>query len=264
MNITRIAAAALVALALPVSAMAAVGESIVEDIAFSFEGPLGAYEPAQLQRGLQVYNEVCAACHGMKFVSFRSLGEPGGPSYGEAQVKALAALYEVADKDGEPGDMRTAIPADNFPANNGAGAPDLSMMAKARAGFHGPFGLGINQLINGTGGPEYIYSVLTGYTGEESEVAGNVLYGNHTMAGGWIKMGPPLSDDLIEYADGTKASPEQMAEDVSAFLMWAAEPKMSERKAAGTRNFVFIAVLAVLLYLSNKKLWSTVKNKKAA
>ena len=146
----------------------------------------------------------------------------------------------------------------------GAGAPDLSLMAKARAGFHGPQGTGINQFLNGTGGPEYIYSILTGYTGEEIEQAGVTLYENHTMPGGLIAMSPPLSEDGVEYADGTKATVEQMAEDVSAFLMWAAEPKMMERKSVGMRNFIFAAFLAVLLYLTNKKLWSSVKKKKAA
>ncbi|MGG7565283.1 cytochrome c1 [Rhodovulum sp. DZ06] len=263
-KLSRILAAAVVA-ALPASAMAAGGgESHIEDVAFSFEGPMGAYDQAQLQRGLQVFNEVCAACHGMKFVSFRSLGEESGPGYDEEQVKALAALYEVADEEGEPGDLRPAEPTDKFPENTSMNAPDLSLMAKARAGFHGPAGLGINQLLNGTGGPEYIYSLLTGYTGEEKTQAGTILYGNHTFPGGWISMTPPLSDDLIEYADGTPATAEQMAEDVSAFLMWAAEPKMHDRKAAGIRNFLYIALLAVLLYLTNKKLWASVKKKKAA
>lgn len=135
-------------------------------------------------------------------------------------------------------------------------------MAKARAGFHGPMGLGLSQLFNGIGGPEYIYSVLTHYNGEEREVAGNVLYGNETFPGGWISMNPPLSDDLIEYADGTPATVEQMAKDVSAFLMWAAEPKMIERKEAGVRNFLFLVVLAALLYLTNKKLWKPIKSGK--
>ncbi len=264
MTLKRIAAAAFVAALLPASAMAEGGESHIENIAFSFEGPLGKFEPAQLQRGLQVYNEVCSACHGLKFVSFRSLGEPGGPGYDAVQVKAIAALYDVPDPEGEPGDTRAGRPSDHFPANTGAGAPDLSLMAKARAGFHGPQGLGINQLLNGTGGPEYIYSILNGYTGEEIEQAGVTLYENRTMPGGLIAMPPPLAEDGVEYADGTKATVEQMAEDVSAFLMWAAEPKMMERKSVGLRNFIYIAFLAVLLYLTNKKLWSTAKKKKTA
>lgn len=262
-KLSRILAAATVAI-LPASAMAAGGAGHIEDVAFSFEGPLGKYDQEQLQRGFQVFNEVCAACHGMKFVSFRSLGEHGGPGYDAEQVKAFAAMYEVADTEGEPGDTRTAKPSDKFPPNTGAGAPDLSLMAKARSGFHGPWGLGISQLVNGIGGPEYIYSVLTGYDGHEEEMAGSTLYGNTAFPGGWISMAPPLEDDAVEYADGTPATTEQMAKDVSAFLMWAAEPKMHDRKAAGARNFLYIAFLAVLLYLTNKKLWSTVKKKKAA
>jgi ubiquinol-cytochrome c reductase cytochrome c1 subunit len=264
MTLKRIAAAALVAALLPASAMAAGGESHIENIAFSFEGPMGKFEPEQLQRGLQVFNEVCSACHGLKFVSFRALGEPGGPGYDAEQVKAIAALYDVVDPEGELGDTRQGLPSDKFPVNKGAGAPDLSLMAKARAGFHGPAGLGINQMLNGTGGPEYIYSLLTGYSGEEVEVAGVTLYENHTMPGGLIAMSAPLSEDGVEYADGTKASVEQMAEDVSAFLMWAAEPKMMERKSVGMRNFIFVIFLAVLLYLTNKKLWLAVKKRKVA
>ena len=262
----RLAAAAALALTLPMAAQAAGGGGHIEDVSFSFEGPLGSFDQEQLQRGLQVYNEVCSACHGLKFVAFRTLGDSTGPGYDEAQVQALAALYQVADTSDEalPGDMRTALPSDKFPANTSVGAPDLSLMAKARAGFHGPAGLGINQLLKGAGGAEYIHAILTGYTGEENMVAGSTLYENHAMPGGWISMTPPLSDDLVEYADGTPATVDQMAKDVSAFLMWTAEPKMAERKAAGARNFLFVGLLAVLLYLTNKKLWANVKKKKAA
>ncbi|MEM6742458.1 MAG: cytochrome c1 [Pseudomonadota bacterium] len=259
---TMILGAAAAAL-LPVAGFAAGGGGHVTDVPFSFEGPLGGFDEAQLQRGFQVYNEVCSACHGLRYVSFRALGEPGGPGYDAEQVKAFASLYEAADtSDGAlPGDMRPAIASDRFPANEAVGAPDLSLMAKARAGFHGPMGTGLSQLFNGIGGPEYIYSLLTHYTGEEKEQAGTILYGNETMAGGWISMTPPLSDDLVEYADGTPATTDQMAKDVAAFLMWAAEPKLEARKSAGARNFVFLALLAVLLYLTNKKLWAGVKKK---
>ena len=173
---------------------------------------------------------------------------------------------------GEPGDTRPGKPFDKFPANTGAGAPDLSLMAKARAGFHGPYGLGINQLINGTGGAEYIYSVLTGYTGEEVEEAGAILYENTAFAGGKISMAPPLDEGLVEYVmhggeeghgdtHAPEATVEQMAEDVSAFLMWAAEPQMTERKQSGFRNIVWLAGLTVLLYFTNKALWAKVKRK---
>ena len=249
---TMILGAAAAALLPASAALAAGGGGHVTDISFPFEGPLGGFDEAQLQRGFQVYNEVCSACHGLRYVSFRALGEEGGPGYDEDQVKAFAGLYEVADTsdDALPGDMRTAIASDKFPANDSMGAPDLSLMAKARAGFHGPMGTGISQLFNGIGGPEYIYSLLTHYTGEEKEQAGAILYENETMAGGWISMAPPLSDDLLEFADGTPATTEQMAKDVAAFLMWTAEPKLEARKAAGARNIVYIGLLAVLLSLT--------------
>ncbi len=277
---TRIIPALVAAtLALPGAALAAGGGGHIDDVAFSFEGPFGTFDKHQLQRGFQVFHEVCASCHGLKYLSFRDLGRSDGPGFPEEQVKAIAALYDVVDKEGEPGDTRTGKPSDRFPANTGANAPDLSLMAKARSGFHGPAGLGINQMLNGTGGPEYIYSLLTGYTGEEIEQAGVVLYENKTMAGGLISMTPPLSEDQVEYAmhgggdhaddshgkeaHAPEATVHQMAEDVSAFLMWAAEPTMIERKHAGFRNLIMIIVLAVLLYYTNKKLWAPVKRKDA-
>ncbi len=263
MRIAQAFAAAALAALLPVSGFAAEGGHI-EDVDFSFEGPLGSYDNEQLQRGLQVFNEVCSACHGLKYISFRTLGDPGGPGYDEAQIEAFAAMYQVEDnsKDALPGDTREGKPFDKFPANTSIGAPDLSLMAKARAGFHGPYGTGLSQLVNGMGGPEYIHAVLTGYTGEIREQAGAVFYENHAFPGGWIGMPPPLSEDLLTYADETPATVDQMAKDVSAFLMWTAEPKLEQRKAAGVRNFIFLAVLAVLLYLTNKKLWMSVKKKK--
>ncbi len=262
MRIKSILSASLgvaLAAALAAPALAAGGEGHIEDIDFSFEGPFGSFEAEQLQRGFQVYNEVCAACHGLRYVAFRTLGDETGPGYEEEQVKAFAAMYDVPDPEGEPGDTRPGKPFDHFPANTGAGAPDLSLMAKARAGFHGPMGLGLNQLFKGAGGPEYIYSILTGFSGEEKTVAGATLYENGAFPGGWISMAPPLEDGQVEYADGTPNTKEQMAEDVAAFLMWTAEPKMVERKEAGVRNFAFFVIFAALLYLTNKKLWKPVK-----
>ena len=258
--------AAAAALLAPAAALAAGGGGEVTDVSFSFEGPLGAYDQQQLQRGFQVYNEVCSACHGMQYVSFRSLGSETGPNYDEAQVRAFAEMYMVPDEsdDALPGDMRPAKPFDNFPANDSMGAPDMSVIAKARAGFHGPMGTGLSQLVNGIGGPEYIYSLLLAYTGEEKEQAGSILYGNEIMDGGWIQMAPPLYEGAVEYADGTPATKKQMAKDVAAFLMWTAEPKLVERKEAGARNFVFVGLLAVLLYLTNKKLWAGVKKSRSA
>lgn len=251
---TLAAALALSALALP--ALPA-GESHVEDFAFPHEGPFGRFDQHQLQRGLQVYQEVCSACHGLKLVAFRNLGDEGGPALAEDQVKAFTALYEVTDA--ETGETRPAKPSDKMPPNTGVGAPDLSLMAKARAGFHGPMGLGISPLVNGIGGPEYIASILTGYTGNEKEEAGETYYENTAFPGGWIKMAPPLSDDAVTYQDGHPATVHHLATDVAAFLMWTAEPKMMARKEAGLTAVLFLALLAVLLYYTNKKIWAPIK-----
>lgn len=257
----KIAISAVSALVLSSGAvLASGGETHIEDIAFSFEGPFGSFDEHQLQRGLQVFTEVCSACHGLKFVPLRTLGDEGGPHLPEDQVRAYASQFSVVDK--ETGEDRDALATDNFPENTGAGAPDLSLMAKARAGFHGPYNLGINQLLKGMGGPEHIYSILTGYTGEEKEEAGTTFYENHAFSTGWIAMPPPLMDDLIAYQDGTPASLHQMAEDVSAFLMWTAEPKLMDRKDTGFKAVVFLILLSTLLYLTNKRLWAGVKGKK--
>ena len=232
----------------------------IEDFAFSFEGPFGKFDEHQLQRGFQVYTEVCSACHGLKLVRIGELGEEGGPHLPEDQVRAYAAALTVVDKD--TGEDRPATPADKFPPNTGAGAPDLSMMAKARASFHGPYGLGINQLFKGIGGPEYIHALLTGFTGETKDESDTTFYENHVFSTGWIKMPPPLAEDLITYEDGTPATVEQMSEDVSAFLMWAAEPKMMARKQTGFIAVMFLSLLSVLLYLTNKRIWAAVKGKK--
>ncbi|MEM6973718.1 MAG: cytochrome c1 [Pseudomonadota bacterium] len=267
-TLTAVAAAlsltATLGLSGPAEAAGAGGE--VTDIAFSFEGPFGAYDRFQLQRGFQIYQEVCSGCHGMQYVSFRSLGDPGGPEFPEGQVRAIAEQYEVVDA--TTGEYRTARPSDKFPKNDAVGAPDLSLMAKARAGFHGPSGTGISQLVNGIGGPEYIYSLLVGYNGEDKEQAGTFLYGNDIYPGGYIAMSQPLWGDDVEYAvfgDGDYEPPEatleQQSKDVAAFLMWAAEPKLVDRKEAGIRNFLMLAVLAVLLYYTNKQVWASVKGK---
>ncbi|MBU3028825.1 cytochrome c1 [Paracoccus sp. XHP0099] len=236
-------------------------EAHIEDIAFSFEGPFGKYDQFQLQRGLQVYTEVCSACHGLKFVPIRTLADEGGPALPENQVRAYAAgLTEVLDP--ETDEERPRLPTDHFPAISGDGmGPDLSLMAKARAGFHGPYGTGMSQLFNGIGGPEYIHAILTDYTGEEMEQAGSVFYQNTAFSGGYIAMPAPLSDDLVTYEDGTPATVDQMARDVSAFLMWTAEPKMMDRKQVGLVSVLFLIVLTALLYLTNKRLWAPHKGK---
>ncbi len=261
----KLTLSAITAFALGTSgAMAAGAAGHVEDFQFSFEGPFGTYDQAQLQRGLQVFTEVCAACHGLQYVPIRTLGDESGPHLPEDQVRAYAdqnfTVWDPTLLDGE-GDFRNARPTDNFPAVTSAGAPDLSLMAKARAGFHGPYGLGLNQLFKGMGGAEYIASLLAGYTGEEKEEAGTILYENKAFPGGWISMAPPLYGDDVEYADGHSTDIHHLSEDVAAFLMWTAEPKMMARKQAGFVGVLFLTILSVLLYLTNKRIWAPIKRK---
>ncbi len=258
MTIRKSILSALVAFGLAICGTQATAQGQVTDFRFPFEGPFGAFDQAQLQRGLQVYTEVCAACHGLQYVPYRSLSEPGGPSLPEAQMRAYAAQHQVEDP--ATGEMGPASPTDYFAESMLDNAPDLSLMAKARAGFHGPYGTGINQLVRGMGGPEYIASFLLGYTGEMEEQAGAVLFEN-TAFGGLVAMPPTLMDGLVTYADGVEATEEQIALDVAAFLMWTAEPKMMARKQAGLTAVLFLILLAVLLYFTNKKLWSQVKGK---
>ncbi|PVA07761.1 cytochrome c1 [Thalassorhabdomicrobium marinisediminis] len=259
------------------AAYAAGSEAHVEDFDFSFEGPFGSYDTNQLQRGLQIYTEICAGCHGLKYVSFRNLHDEGGPALPEDQMRAYAEFYEVFDEtlfDGE-GDFRPATPADRFPESNLASAPDLSLMAKARAGFHGPYGTGINQFLKGMGGAEYIASLLNGYAEppacapDDFDGYYNTVFtaggypedcldanGKHTYPGSWIAMAPPLYDGAAEFADGHANDVESMSADVAAFLMWTAEPKLNARKQAGLTGVIFLVVLSVLLYLTNKRLWA--------
>ncbi len=260
---TTIAGAAIPALALAAPAAHAAGayDTDITDFAFSFEWPWGTYDQNQLQRGLKVYTEVCSACHGIQHVAFRDLATPGGPEFSEDQVRAYADQFEVWDPelfDGE-GDFRPATFPDKFPANNAVGAPDLSLMAKSRAGFHGPLNTGINQIVKGMGGPEYIASLFTHYTGETQEVAGNVLYENTAFPGGWISMAQPLWDEGVEFDDGSPNDIASQAQDVAAFLMWTAEPKLAARKQMGMTAVIMLGVLSVLLYLTNKRVWSRVK-----
>ncbi|WP_353344153.1 cytochrome c1 [Litorivita sp. NS0012-18] len=232
----------------------------LHDVDFSFEGPFGTYDQNQLQRGLKVYTEVCSACHGLKFVPLRTLGDEGGPHLPEEQVIAYSQNFSVVDK--ETGEDREAKPSDHFPASALENAPDLSLMAKARAGFHGPYGTGLNQLFKGIGGPEYIVAILTSYTGEEKEEAGTTYYENTAFPGGWIAMAPPLAGEDVDFDDGHSNSLHHEAEDVAAFFMWTAEPKMMARKHAGFVGVIFLTLLSVLLYLTNKKLWAKVKGPK--
>ena len=273
---------AIASLALGTGAAFAATGGHIEDVAFSFEGPFGTYDEAQLRRGFQAYNEVCSSCHGMQYVPIRSLGDKGGPAIPGDELRAFAATLSIIDK--ETGEERPRIPADMFPTVVGDGmGPDLSVIAKGRAGFHGPYGLGINQLLKGMGGAEYIYSVLVGY--EEAPAcapddfdgyyntaftAGGVpdtckdAGGVSTVPGTWIAMPQMITDDAVTYADGTPASAHQIAEDVSAFLMWAAEPKMMARKKAGFIAILLLSLLSITLYFSNKQLWAPYKGKKTA
>jgi len=242
---------------------------------FSFEGIFGTFDRAQLQRGLLVYKEVCAACHSLKRVSYRNLAEPGGPEFTKAEAKALAAEAEVTDGPNEEGEMfqRPGRPSDRFvspfpndeaakASNNGALPPDLSLITKARAGWHGtPKSLYTYSLFNGSGGPEYVASLLSGYdreapNGEEKE---GLSY-NPFFYGRWIAMAAPLSEDGVEYADGTKATVEQQAKDVAVFLTWTAEPKMEERKSLGLLVLLYMAVFTAMLYLVKKAIWSKVEH----
>ncbi len=251
---------AVLALTTPAAfAAGADGTHQIENIDFSFDGPFGKYDVNQLQRGLQIYTEVCSACHGLTYVPLRTLGDEGGPMLPEEQVIEYSKNFETFDTDLD--DFRPSTPADHFPKSALENAPDLSLMAKKRAAFHGPYGLGINQLMKGTGGAEYIAALLHGYTGEEKEQSGTTFYENLYFPGGWISMAPPLYDEGVEFADGHENTIEAMSHDVAAFLMWTAEPKMGARKQAGFAGVLFLTLLSVLLYLTNKRLWARVKHK---
>lgn len=270
---------AALTLGLATGASAAGGIGHVEDFSFPFEGPFGSYDQNQLQRGLKIYTEVCSACHGLKYVSFRNLADEGGPSFSADQMRAYAATFEVYDA--ELDDYRPARPSDKFPESGLETAPDLSLMAKARAGFSGPMGTGLAQLFRGMGGPEYIASLLLGYEdapecapedfpGDYNTVFGAGGYpdeckdetGAHKYPGSWIAMPPQFYGEDVEYDDGHPNTARNEAQDVAAFLMWAAEPKLNARKQAGLTGVIFLTVLAVLLYFTNKRLWAPVKHRR--
>ncbi|MFL2895271.1 MAG: cytochrome c1 [Candidatus Pelagibacter sp.] len=225
-------------------------------IDWSFKGLFGKFDRGSLQRGYQVYSEVCAGCHSMKYLSYRNLSEKGGPEFSVEQVKAIASSFEVTDGPNEDGDMftRPAKLSDKFvkpyenekaaqAANGGAYPPDMSVLAKARSG-----------------GADYLYSLLLGY---EAPPSGTTLdegvYYNKYMYGNNIRMAKPLDDGLVEYSDGTTASEEQMAKDVVTFLMWAAEPHLESRHKMGFKAIVYLIILTILVYFSMKKIWSRVE-----
>jgi len=223
---------------------------------WSFKGLFGKFDRGALQRGYQVYTEVCASCHSMKYVSYRNLAEKGGPEFTEAQAKAIAASFEVTDGPNSDGEMFTrpgklsdkfVMPYENVKAaqaaNGGAYPPDMSVLVKARGG-------GVN----------YIYSLLQGYEDPPMGITlDEGVHYNKYMYGNKIKMANPLSDDLVEYSDGTQATVEQMSKDVTTFLMWTAEPHLETRHQMGFKAIVYLIILTTLVYFSMKRIWSRVE-----
>jgi cytochrome c1 len=231
-----------------------------KDVSFSFDGPFGTFDRASLQRGFQVYKEVCSACHSLNRVAFHTLSDPGGPGFTEPQVKAIAAAYKIPADPNDKGELfdangtrltRPGVPADHFPppfpneqaaraANNGALPPDLSIIVKARAG-----------------GPKYVFSIITGFNQTPPagfKVMDNKYY-NPYFAGWNISMPPPLAEGSVTFSDGTKSSIEQEAHDVVTFLSWAADPRMEERKHLGFGVMAFLLLLSGLLFFSYRQVW---------
>ena len=234
-----------------------VAEETVEPLKldWSFKGLTGKFERPSLQRGFQVYKEVCSSCHSMQYLSYRNLGEEGGPEFSIEEVKAIAASVEIEDGPDSEGEMftRPGRPSDRFlspypnvnasmAANGGAYPPDMSVLVKARPG-----------------GSNYIYSILMGYEEKpEGFILDEGVYYNKYMPGNKIKMSNPLSDGIVEYTDGTEASVNQMAKDVTTFLTWAAEPELEARHKTGIKVMVYLILLSILVFFSMKRIWSRV------
>ena len=226
---------------------------------WSFKGITGKFDRAALQRGYQVYTEVCASCHSMRLLSYRNLGEEGGPEFSVEQVKAIAGNFEIEDGPNAEGEMfmRPGRPSDKFAspypniqaataANGGAYPPDMSVLVKSRKG-----------------GADYIYSVLMGYEDPPADFKlDEGVYYNKYMEGKKIKMSNPLSEGIVTYADGTKATEIQMAKDITTFLTWSAEPHLEARHKTGVRVIIFLIILTVLVYLSMQRLWSRIDSEK--
>ncbi|PZO82251.1 MAG: cytochrome c1 [Mesorhizobium amorphae] len=243
-----------------------------EQMSWSFAGPFGTYDKGQLQRGFKVYKEVCAACHSLNYVPFRALE---GLGYSDAQVRAVAAEYQIPDGPDANGDMfeRPGIPSDYFPApyanaeaaaasNNGAAPPDLSLMAKARSVERG-FPTFVFDIFTQyqQGGPDYTHALLTGYDEtppEGMQIAEGTHYNPYFIAGKSLAMPKPISDDQVTYDDGSPQTVEQYSLDVSAFMMWAAEPHLDDRKRTGFRVMVFLILLAGLVYATKRRIWADV------
>lgn len=240
---------------------------------WSFAGPLGVYDPEQLQRGFKVYKEVCSNCHSMNYLAFRNLADPGGPGFTDAQVEALAATYKIKDVDeqGNPTE-RPGRPADYFPppfpnelaakaANGGTAPPDMSTLAKARGYYRGfPWFIFDAFTSYQELGPDYIDAIIRGF---ESPPPGfKVPPGGHYnkyFPGHVIAMPPPLQDGQVTYDDGAPQTVEQYAKDVAAFLMWVSEPKLDQRHRLGFQVLIFLGVLSGLLYFTKKKVWHEVE-----
>ena len=226
---------------------------------WSFNGIFGTFDRASLQRGYQVYQEVCSGCHSVQHLSYRNLSEKGGPEFTIEEAKAIAAQFEVEDGPNNDGEMfmRPGRLSDKFvkpypnveastAANGGAYPPDMSVLAKARAG-----------------GADYIYSILLGYEEAPSgfELDDGVYY-NKYMPGNKIKMSAPLSNGLVEYSGGTQATTTQMAKDVTAFLVWTSEPHLESQHRMGFKAIIYLIILLTLVYMSKKKVWSQFSSKK--
>jgi len=249
-----IAIASALSLLLTFYSQASESEKLLK-VDWSFKGVTGKFDRSSLQRGFQVYKEVCSSCHSMKYLSYRNLGEEGGPEFSIEEVKAIAASVEVQDGPDSQGEMftRPGRPSDKFvspypnvnasmAANGGAYPPDMSVLVKAR-----------------TGGANYIYSILMGYEEKpENIILDDGVYYNKYISGNKIKMSKPIMDDLVEYSDGTKATEAQIAKDVTTFLSWAAEPELEARHKTGVKVLVYLIFLSILVYLSMKRIWSRI------
>jgi ubiquinol-cytochrome c reductase cytochrome c1 subunit len=277
-NPKSIFAAALMALAL-VAPVAAQDHSTPEvpKQSWSFGGVFGKYDQNQLQRGFQIFREVCSSCHSARLLAFRNLSEEGGPGFTEGQVKALAAEYDIVDPSATGG-TRKGVAADRWPspfateqdardANGGALPPDMSVLAKAR-GTTQPFPWWILNYFTAyqEGGPDYIHALLVGYEDpapEGFELPEGKHY-NHFFPGHAIGMAPPLSDGAITYEAGeggeVPLTVEQYSHDVAAFLMWVADPHLNSRKETGFRVILFLFLFAGLMYFTKKRIWKGVEH----
>ncbi len=243
-----------------------------QEMDWSFAGPFGSYDKGQLQRGLKVYKEVCSACHSLRLIPFRTLEDLG---YSDAQIRSLAAEYEVQDGPNADGEMftRPAIPSDHFPSpypnaeaaaasNNGAAPPDLSLMGKARTVERG-FPTFVFDIFTqyAEGGPDYVHALLTGYDQsppEGMEIAEGTHYNPYFIAGKSLAMPKPISDDQVTYDDGAPQTVDQYSRDVSAFLMWTAEPHLEHRKTIGFRVMVFLFLFVGLVWMTKRKVWANI------